>query len=577
MVAPISQEFDFIVVGGGTAGNVVAGRLAENPNVSVLVVEAGIGNPQDVAAITTPSSAFSLRGSKHDWGYKTTMIARPDYERVEKPNTRGKALGGSSCLNYYTWVRGSAATFDDWAEYGGENWTWGTCKEYFDKPASYHDDDGLYDVALKKVGRNGPLHVSHSELVPETKPFRDALSKAWVSKGEELTEDIYSGTMRGLTHCMDTIYKGVRSSSGCFVLGKPNVTILASTNSKKINFDGTTARSVSVLVDGEQEVTFKAKKEIIVSQGVFETPKLLMLSGIGPKKELAAHGISPVVLSEHVGQNLLDHPIMPYVRRMKHGYGLEDHLLRPGPARDASISKYEKDHIGPASSGLLELVGFPRIDSYLETSKEYREYKKANGNIDPFAPGGQPHFEIDFVPMFSDAFQWHIPTPPVGDYMTVIVDLLRPLSRNGYVKLNSTDPLEQPFINLNFFSNDLDLVALREGVRMIDDILTTGEGFKDIVEEDYPWPMPRHSDEAMKKTILERSQTGFHPCGTCRLSKSIEQGVMDAELRVHGTQKLRVIDASVIPVIPDCRIQNAVYMIGEKGADLIKAAYKELY
>ena len=112
-------------------------------------------------------------------------------------------------------------------------------------------------------------------------------------------------------------------------------------------------------------------------------------------------------------------------------------------------------------------------------------------------------------PMFSDAFQWHIPTPPVGDYITVIVDLLRPLSRDGYVKLRSTDPLEQPEINLRFFSNDLDLIAMREGVRKIDDIITKGEGMKDIIEEDYPWPMPRNSDEAMKKVILERSQTGF--------------------------------------------------------------------
>lgn len=111
--------------------------------------------------------------------------------------------------------------------------------------------------------------------------------------------------------------------------------------------------------------------------------------------------------------------------------------------------------------------------------------------------------------MFSDAFQWHIPTPATGNYVTVIVDLLRPLSRNGWVKLNSTDPLEQPHINLNFFSHDLDLVAMREGCRMIDDILTTGDGMKDIIGEDYPWPMPRNSDEAMKKAILERSQTGF--------------------------------------------------------------------
>jgi len=111
--------------------------------------------------------------------------------------------------------------------------------------------------------------------------------------------------------------------------------------------------------------------------------------------------------------------------------------------------------------------------------------------------------------MFADAFQWHIPTPQSGDWITIIVDLLRPLSQNGFVKLNSTDPLEQPFINLNFFSNDLDLIAMREGCRMVDDMLTTGDGMKDIIGEDYPWPMPRTSDEGMIKTILERSQTGF--------------------------------------------------------------------
>jgi hypothetical protein len=111
--------------------------------------------------------------------------------------------------------------------------------------------------------------------------------------------------------------------------------------------------------------------------------------------------------------------------------------------------------------------------------------------------------------MFSDAFQWHFPAPPTGDYLTVIVDLMRPLSRNGYVKLNSADPLEQPYINLNFFSNDLDLIALREGVRFVDDILKNGEGMKDIIGPDYPWPLPRSSDEAMIRQILERSQTGF--------------------------------------------------------------------
>jgi len=161
--------------------------------------------------------------------------------------------------------------------------------------------------------------------------------------------------------------------------------------------------------------------------------------------------------------------------------------------------------------------------------------------------------------------------------MTVIVDLLRPLSRSGTVTLNSTDPLQQANININFFSNDLDLVAMRQGVRFIDDILMNGDGMKDIIEEDYPWAMPRNSDEAMDTMIKERSQTGFHPCGTARLGQNIEQGAVDSKLKVFGIDNLRVIDASVIPVIPDCRIQNSVYMIAEKGADMIKAAYPSLY
>jgi len=505
------------------------------------------------------------------------LIDRPEYTRVEKPNTRGKALGGSSSLNYYTWVRGSAATFDDWAEYGGEEWNWANTKDYFNKSATYHDDDHLYSPDLQRLGKNGPLPISHSDLVPEIKPFRDALEKAWVSKGEELTEDVYNGVQKGLFKCISTIYHGTRSTSAVFLEGKQNVAVMSSTYSKNLIIENGHAAGVTVIGPDGREYTFRAKYEVIVSQGVFATPQLLMLSGIGPKEHLESKGIKTIVNSKHVGQNLLDHPILSHVFKLKDGYGFDSHLLRAGYQHDGAVSAYRRNKTGPYSSGLLELVAFPRIDKQLRTSKEYREYLAKNGGVDPFGPGGQPHFEVDFVPMFCDAFQWHFPTPPQGDWLTVIVDLMRPLSRNGEVKLNSTNPLEQPYININFFSNDLDLIALREGIRFIDDIVRTGEGMKDLISDDYPWPLPRDSDEAMIRTILERSQTGFHPCGTCRLSKNIDQGVVDSKLKVHGVQGLRVIDASVFPVIPDCRIQNDVYMVAEKGADFIKAEYPNLY
>ncbi|CAK7207998.1 hypothetical protein SEUCBS139899_010832 [Sporothrix eucalyptigena] len=573
------NAYHFIVVGGGTAGNAIAGRLAENPQVRVLVIEAGAPNPDQLAEITTPSNAFNLRGSKHDWAYKSTMIKRDDYERIEKPNTRGKVLGGSSCANYYTWIPGSKPTFDDWEEFGGSEWKWDGCVDYLRKCATYHDEEKLYPSDLKKIGTGGPIQIAHADLVPEMKGFRDALTQAWVSKGERLTEDIYEGEMRGLTHCVDTIHDGSRQGSFLYLKNKPNVSILYGVQSKELIIDPATNTCSGVTVihpETKTELSVYATREVIVSQGVFETPKLLMLSGIGPPAELTKMGIDVRVESPHVGQHLLDHPIVPFVLQVKDGYGLDDYILRPGPKKDSALAQYAKDKTGPASSGFLELVGFPRIDDRLEKHEEYRAAKAANGGLDPFGPAGQPHFELDFVSIFSSAFQWHYPVPESGNYMTVIVDLLRPLSE-GEVKLNSTDPLVQPNINLNFFGNDLDILAMREGVRWTYDLLTTGTGFKDIVVGEYPWKMPLNDDTQMKRAVLDRSQTGFHPCGTARLSQNIQQGVVDPKLCVHGVKNLRIADASVIPVIPDCRIQNSVYMIGEKGADIIKAAHTDLY
>ncbi|CRL22005.1 Glucose-methanol-choline oxidoreductase [Penicillium camemberti] len=574
-----NARFDFIIVGGGTAGNVVAGRLAENPNAKILVVEAGVGNSKDIEDIRTPSNAMQLRNSQYDWAYKSTIVKREDYERIEKPNTRGKALGGSSSLNYFTWAPGSKGTFDMWEEYGGKEWTWDPLVPYLRKSATYHDDDKAYAPELKKIGENGPIPISHSELIPEMKPFRDLLTNAWKSTGQPINENIFDGQMVGLTYSVNSIYKGRRSGSFLCV-DKPNITILPQVHSKKLIIDNAdkTCKGVTVITGSGQELNLYATREVIVSQGVFESPKLLMLSGIGPSAELKKNGIPVVVDNPHVGQHLLDHPGVPFVLRLKDGFGMDDYILRKGtPHNNQAIQAYQTNHSGPLGSGFLEMVGFPRIDKYLENDPLYRQAKASNGNKDPFCPYGQPHFELDFVCLFGSAFQWHYPTPSKGNYMTVMVDLVRPVSDPGEVTLNSADPLQQPNINLNYFNNDLDIIALREGIRYTYDVLKNGPGFKDIIEDEYPWEMPLHDNNLMKMAVLDRSQTSFHPCGTARLSKNIQQGVVDPNLKVHGIKNLRVIDASVIPVIPDCRIQNSVYMVGEKGADAIKRDHGDFY
>ena len=239
-------------------------------------------------------------------------------------------------------------------------------------------------------------------MVPELEPFRQAMTAAWVSKGQSLTEDVYSGEQLGLVKCMSTIYKGVRSTSAVFLDGHPNITLVATAQAKNLVISGDTVTGVVVYKTNGEEVTFTAKKEVIVSCGVFESPKLLMLSGIGPEKELKEHGIKSVIQSEHVGQNLLDHPILAHVFRLKDGYGLDGHLLRAGPMKEAAVAAYRKNRTGPYHSGLLELVGFPRIDDYLMTDKSYRARKQANGGVDPFGPANQPHFEVDFVVSYSE-------------------------------------------------------------------------------------------------------------------------------------------------------------------------------
>jgi choline dehydrogenase len=348
--------------------------------------------------ISTPARAFDTRGSQYDWQYKTTMIDRPDYTRVEKPNTRGKVLGGSTALNYYTWLRGSSATMDEWEAYGGPDWNWEQTRDYFNKSSTYHDDEGLFDDSLHSIGnKGGPIHVAHADLVPELAPWREALEKAWKSKGGERTVDIYHGTQKGLVNCVNSIYKGIRSMSGAFLEGHSNITLVSATTTKKILFDGNTAVGVTVHGPDAKEYTFSARREIILSQGVFSSPQLLMLSGIGIQSDLEALGIKTLVDSKHVGQHLQDHPIISHVFKVKDGYGLDNHILRAGAENAGAVSRYRKDHGGPYSSGLLELVAFPRIDAQLEKYPEYRAAKARNGGKDPFGPAGQPHFEIDFV------------------------------------------------------------------------------------------------------------------------------------------------------------------------------------
>jgi choline dehydrogenase len=236
-----------------------------------------------------------------------------------------------------------------WEEYGGKEWTWEPLVPYLRKSVTYHDDAGLFPKELKKIGAGGPIPIAHADLMPEMGHFRELLTKAWKSTGEPVSENIFDGEMRGLVHSVNTIYKGRRSGSFLAAAGKQNITILPEVISKRLIIDNAdrAVKGVTVITGSGKELSYYATRKVIVSQGVFETPKLLMLSGIGPAAELAKHNIPPVVDYPHVGQHLLDHPGVPFALRVKDNYSMDSHVLRKGPLRSQVLSAYSKGHTVP--------------------------------------------------------------------------------------------------------------------------------------------------------------------------------------------------------------------------------------
>ena len=275
----------------------------------------------------------------------------------------------------------------------------GTTKQ----PASFHDDTHILSFDPPDVGENGPdslLDVSPAAPIP----LASRLFQAWQSRGYSISGDVWAGKVGGMSHVVRSIYGGVRSTSNCFIKGKSNITILTSTLAELIVIKNGEAEGV-VVQNADGRAYYQAQDEVIVSCGVFESPKLLMLSGIGPQEELLAMGIPCLADSPQVGKNLQDHPVMPHVFEVPEELSM-DWILRPGFEHDKAAHQYKSTKTGPFTSGLLEVSAFSRIDERLHTCKEWRNLMDAQGS-DPLGPHGQPHFELDFVVCFCT----ELPTP----------------------------------------------------------------------------------------------------------------------------------------------------------------------
>ena len=519
--------YDFIVVGAGTAGCVLADRLSADPGNRVLLLEAG--RDERRKEITIPAGWVKLFRSGCDWGYETEPNRGMDGRRLLVP--RGRMLGGTSGMNAMMYVRGHRADFDGWAAAGNGGWSHAEVLPYFRR------SEANARGASEHHGDAGPFHVAD---VREPNPLSVAFVRAADAAGIPRNTDFNGAEQEGVGFVQVNVRNGRRwSAADAFLrpaMKRRNLTVLTGVHATRVLVEGGRAVGVRFLRKGVEEAA-RVTGEVILACGAIDTPRLLLLSGIGPADELRRHGLHVVHDLPGVGRNLQDHPGGVLLARCAAPVSL---LTAESPA---SLLRYLLFRRGMLASNGAEAIAMVRTRPELEA----------------------PDLELIHLPVV-----WRDEglTPPEEHGYTIAAVLLQPRSR-GRITLSSADPTAPPVIDTNHFSDPdgHDLRTVVEGLRLAREIaahqplaaLTTGEIF--------PGPQAV-TEEALGAAVRERGQTIYHPAGTCRMG--VDAGsVVRPDLRVHGIQGLRVIDASVMPTLVRGHPQAAVLMIAEKGADLI--------
>ncbi|XP_071448362.1 glucose dehydrogenase [FAD, quinone]-like [Hetaerina americana] len=604
-----NREYDFIVVGSGSAGAVVASRLSEVPEWDILLVEAG-GDPP--VASEVPFLLFTMHNTEVDWAYRAVTQKNGCQGVMGKQChwPRGKMLGGSSSINGMLYVRGNKKDYDGWAALGNEGWSYDEVLKYFKKSESIKTPDKLNS---SYHGVDGPMTVSRLGDYPE--PEVSSIMAAARELGLE-NKDINGEEQLGFTILDATIENGQRVSTAKAFLSpakdRPNLHVLKGALATKIIFDED-KRAVGIeYIKDKETLRVRARKEIVISAGAVNTPQLLMLSGIGPAEHLEEMTI-PVISNLQVGHNLQDH-LFTFAPSFKF-YHPEDKECNPG-------TKLHKEcHSGQTIPYSAILEQFRQLDKTAQYSNptvqrhafEYLSSRSgllsgmgslaANGFVntkyaDPAGdyPDVQYHFWVsqrgDFGPAIELGIQavgFNVESMdqifgPIEDSHVMIMasTLLRPKSI-GRIKLRSQDPMEAPIIEPNYLSDHRDINTLVEGIKFAINFTTgtkaIGEGLCACMVID-PLPSCAHetfgSDEYWQCVVRHLSSTVYHPVGTAKMGPSTDPGsVVDDQLRVRGVSSLRVIDASVMPTIASGNTNAPTIMIGEKGADLIKESWSK--
>lgn len=535
-------DFDYIIVGGGSSGATLAGRLSSNPSVKVLLLEAG---PSDGSLkIKVPLGYGSLfYDQKFNWKYETEPEAELNGRRMYWP--RGKVLGGSSAINAMVYVRGHQNDFKDWAKVA-PSWSWSNVEPLFKKIEAWKGKSS------SARGSSGPVGVSNVER--DVHPLTNKYLEAGQELGFPLNRDYNGSHMEGVSVYQTTIANGLRVSSASAYISKRNsgrnLRVITNAHVTKLIFDGRRAKGVC-FSQGNRETTVLTDGEVILSAGALNSPHLLYLSGLGPANELQPHGISVLQDMPHVGRHLQDHIGVDFTLAVNRPS--LNQKLRPVLGKFLVGLEYLFFKSGPLAMSLNQAGGFVKSDPSLEAPDLQLYFSPLSYSTAP--QGKRPLMSPDPYPAVRLGFN---PTKPTSE---------------GWISLKSSDPFESPKFVGNYLSTEEDKKVMISGMHLMRKFLKT-KAMRDIVEEELSPGSDFNDDKSFMDFARSEGGTVFHQCGTCRMGKDISSSVVDESLKVHGIDGLRVADASIFPRITTGNTNAPSIMVGEKAADIILAEQK---